>query len=337
MLKLEVIILLSERQNEILKLIIEEYSKSPVPVGSSSICDLLGVSPATVRSEMAKLEEIGYLEKTHISSGRIPSEKGYKYYVNNLMKPKEMTGQDMLNLQTIFQNKSLVLSDAISKSLEIISQMTNYTAIALGNNTESKLKKVEVIALSNDNLIAIVVTDTGHVENKKIDIENSDLQEISKTVDLINKLIVGTPISEVSEKLEFEIKPIIAQYVSNHEMIYNAFYTAFSDLKDSNDVTVKGKNRILELEEFSNNASKIRDIINKFDDENIVSSIKEDDTGINIYIGAENNIDDDLTVVKTKYKVNGEEGTLAIIGPKRMQYDRVVSLLEYLKTCIERE
>ena len=332
MLKLEVIILLSERQNEILKLIIEEYSKSPVPVGSSSICDLLGVSPATVRSEMAKLEEIGYLEKTHISSGRIPSEKGYKYYVNNLMKPKEMTGQDMLNLQTIFQNKSLVLSDAISKSLEIISQMTNYTAIALGNNTESKLKKVEVIALSNDNLIAIVVTDTGHVENKKIDIENSDLQEISKTVDLINKLIVGTPISEVSEKLEFEIKPIIAQYVSNHEMIYNAFYTAFSDLKDSNDVTVKGKNRILELEEFSNNASKIRDIINKF-----ACSIKEDDTGINIYIGAENNIDDDLTVVKTKYKVNGEEGTLAIIGPKRMQYDRVVSLLEYLKTCIERE
>ncbi len=329
--------MLSERQNEILKLIIEEYSKSPVPVGSSSICDLLGVSPATVRSEMAKLEEIGYLEKTHISSGRIPSEKGYKYYVNNLMKPKEMTGQDMLNLQTIFQNKSLILSDAISKSLEIISQMTNYTAIALGNNTESKLKKVEVIALSNDNLIAIVVTDTGHVENKKIDIENSDLQEISKTVDLINKLIVGTPISEVSEKLEFEIKPIIAQYVSNHEMIYNAFYTAFSDLKDSNDVTVRGKNRILELEEFSNNASKIKDIINKFDDENIVSSIKEDAAGINIYIGAENNIDDDLTVVKTKYNVNGEEGTLAIIGPKRMQYDRVVSLLEYLKTCIERE
>lgn len=138
------------------------------------------------------------------------------------------------------------------------------------------------------------------------------MQEISKTVDLINKLIVGTPINEVSEKLEFEIKPIIAQYVNNHEMIYNAFYAAFSDLKNSNDVTVKGKNKLLELEEFSNNASKIRDVINKFDDDNIVSSIREDDAGINIYIGAENNIDDDLTVVKTKYKVNSEEGTLAI-------------------------
>ena len=329
--------MLSDRQNEILKLIIEEYSKMPVPVGSNAICDKLNVSPATVRAEMAKLEDIGYLEKTHVSSGRIPSENGYKYYVNNLMKPKEMTGEEMLNLQTIFQNKSLVLSDAIEKSLEIISEITNCTVIALGNNNESKLKKVEVVPLGVDNLLAIVITDNGHVENKKIDLPNTDLGEISKIVELINKLIIGTPISEVSEKLEFEIKPIIAQYVTNHEMIYNAFYNAFSDLKDSNDMTMKGKNKLIELEEFSNNASKIKNLINKFDDQNIVSSIKEEDGGINVYIGTENNIDEDLTVIKTKYNTKGEEGTLAIIGPKRMDYDKIVSLLDYLKSCIEKE
>ena len=328
--------MLSNRQNEILKLIIEEYSKVPVPVGSKSICDKLNISSATVRAEMAKLEDIGYLEKTHVSSGRVPSENGYKYYVNNLMKPKEMTGEDMLNLQTIFQNKSLLLSDAIENSLEIISEITNYTAINLENN-ESRLKKVEVVPLSVDNLLAIVITDNGHVENKKIDLKNSDLEEIRKTVELINKLIVGTPINEVSEKLEYEIKPIIGQYIQNHEMIYNAFYNAFSDLKNKDDMTMKGKNKILELEEFSNNADKIKKIINKFDDENIVSSIKEEDGGINVYIGTENNIDEDLTVIKTKYNAKGEEGTLAIIGPKRMDYDRVVSLLDYLKSCIERE
>ena len=329
--------MLTERQNNILKLIIEEYSKVPVPVGSKSICDELNCSPATVRSEMAKLEEEGYLEKTHVSSGRIPSEKGYKYYVNNLMKPKEMTGEDMLNLQAIFQNKSLVLSDAIEKSLEIISEITNYTAIVLGNKSESRLKKVEVIPLSNDNLLAIVITDNGHVENKKIDLENTNLDEISKIVELINKLIVGTPIDEISEKLEFEIKPIIGQYVRNHEMIYNAFYNAFSDLKDSNDMTMKGKNNLIELEEFSNNAQKIKSLINKFENKDIISSIKEEDGGINVYIGTENNIDEDLTVIKTKYNAQGEEGTLAIIGPKRMDYDRVVSLLDYLKNCIERD
>lgn len=329
--------MLSERQNNILKLIIEEYSKTPVPVGSNAICDELSVSPATVRSEMAKLEDLGFLEKTHISSGRVPSEMGYRYYVDNLMKPKNMTGEEVLNIQKVFQNKSLVLTDAISKSLEIISEMTNYTAIMLDNTFESNLKKVEVEPIDTDNLIAIVITDTGHVQNKKIHIENSDLEEIKKTVELINKLIVGTPIFEVAEKLEYEIKPIIGQYVINHEMIYNAFYNAFNSFKESNDMTMKGKNKILELEEFSNDASKIKDIINKFDNDNIVSSIKEEDGGINIYIGTENKLDDDLTIIKTKYTSNGEDGTLAIIGPKRMEYDKVVSLLEYLKTCIEKE
>lgn len=329
--------MLSTRQNEILKLIIEEYSKAPVPVGSTSICKILGVSPATVRSEMAKLEDMGYLEKTHISSGRVPSENGYRYYVDNLMKPKEMTGEEVLNLQKVFQNKSLALSDAISKSLEIISEMTHYTAVVLGSNNESRLKKVEVVPISDTSVIAIVITDNGHVENKKIDIEESNLDEIGKIVELINKLIVGTPIDEVSEKLEFEIKPIIGKYVTNHEAIYNAFYSAFRDLRDSSDMTMKGKNNMLEFEEFSDNASKIRDLINKFDDENLVSSIKEDSNGINVYIGAESNIDDDLTIIKTKYNADSEEGTLAIIGPKRMEYDKVVSLLEVLKACIERK
>ena len=167
--------------------------------------------------------------------------------------------------------------------------------------------------------------------------KNNYPEIVSKTVELINKLIVGTPINEVSEKLEYEIKPIIGKYVQNHEMIYNAFYNAFNDLKNNKDMIMKGKNKLIELEEFSNNAQKIKKIINKFDDENIVSSIKEEDGGINVYIGTENSIDEDLTVIKTKYNAQGEEGTLAVIGPKRMDYDRVVSLLDYLKSCIERD
>ncbi len=329
--------MLSKRQNEILKLIIEEYGKAPIPVGSKSICNILGVSSATVRNEMSALENMGYLEKTHISSGRVPSKEGYRYYVDNLMKPKDMTGEEVLNLQKIFQNKSLVLSDAISKSLEIISEMTHYTAVILGDNSESKLKKVEVVPINNNSAIAIVITDQGHIENKKIDMEDTNIDEIGKIVELINKLIVGTPITEVPEKLEFEIKPIINRYITNHEAIYNAFYSAFKDMRDSSDIIVKGKNNMLEFEEFSSNASKIKDLVNKFDDNNLVSSIKEDSSGINIYIGEENSIDDDLTIIKTKYNTNSGEGTLAIIGPKRMEYDKVVGLLEVLKACIERE
>ena len=103
--------MLSERQNKLLKMIVEEYIKTANPVGSQGLCDKLKCSSATIRNEMAYLEEKGYLEKTHTSSGRVPSEDGYRYYVDNLMEPKKMTGEDVLRLQRIFNNKQLVLSD----------------------------------------------------------------------------------------------------------------------------------------------------------------------------------------------------------------------------------
>ena len=163
--------MLSERQNKLLKLIVEEYIKTASPVGSSGLCDELNCSSATIRNEMSFLEESNFLEKTHISSGRVPSEKGYRYYVDNLMKPKEMTGEDVLKLQQIFDNKQLVLSDAITKSLEIISEITNCTSLVLGvNSSYNKLKQVEVVPFSADKVIAIVITDKGHVEHKELNV-----------------------------------------------------------------------------------------------------------------------------------------------------------------------
>ena len=118
--------MLSERRKELLKLIVEEYIKTANPVGSSLLCDKLNCSSATIRNEMASLEDMGYLEKTHTSSGRVPSEMGYRYYVDNLMEPKKMTGEEVLKLQTIFDNKGLVLSDVITRSMEIISEMRSF-------------------------------------------------------------------------------------------------------------------------------------------------------------------------------------------------------------------
>ncbi|MBQ3475478.1 MAG: heat-inducible transcription repressor HrcA [Bacilli bacterium] len=322
--------MLSERKENVLKLIVEEYIKTIKPVGSKNICEVLNCSSATIRNEMQALEEEGYLEKTHTSSGRVPSEKGYRYYVDHLMKPKEMNGQEVLNLQKIFNNTQLELTDSISKSLQIISDMTNYTAVILDNkSSENKLKQVEVIPINDENVIAIVVTDTGHVENKTINIKGSNLEEVKKIVELINKMIVGTPINEVSSKLEFEIKPIISNYIMNYETIYNAFYNAFNNFKSDNEVFVKGKNKIYELPEF-NEVDKIKKIVNKLDEETL-SKIEEDSEGINIYIGKENELDEDLTIVKTKVRIDGQEKTLAIVGPKRMEYERVVSLLDYIK------
>ena len=329
--------MLTSRQEKVLEVIIREYVKNVTPVGSKLICEELNCSSATIRNEMSTLEDKGYLEKTHISSGRVPSEKGYRYYVDNLMKPKEMTGEDILKLQTIFSNNQLELNDCVKQSLEIISELTDYTSIVLGpKSSDNRLKKVEVLPLEQGTLIAIIITDKGHVEHRNVNINDVSLDEVQKTVELINKLIVGTPIDEVKQKLEFEVKPIINQYVKQHEVLYNAFYDVFNDFTKHSDMSVVGRTKMLNQPEF-NNIEKIKKIFNKLDDEDILNSVEEKDGDINIYIGNESNFDEDVTIVKTKYKTRDGEGEIAIIGPKRMEYSKVVSLLEYIKENIDKK
>ena len=286
---------------------------------------------------MMYLEEVGLLEKTHISSGRVPSEKGYRYYVDELMTPKDMTREDMLKLQTIFKNNTLVLSDAIKKSIEIVTEITNYTSVVLGNTSSiNRLKKVEVIPLGDNKIITMIITDKGHVEHKMMIIpSNISSLEVKQTVDLINKLLIGTPIDEISSKLEFEVKPIIPRFVKEHEVLYDAFYNAFNEFSTrSSDVQFIGKNNFLKQPEF-NNIEKVKEILNNFEDIDKVSKMEEEDNGINIYIGNESELSPDVAVIKTKYNYNGEEGTIAIIGPKRMEYDKVVGILNYIRDNID--
>ena len=317
--------MLTKRQESILKMIVNEYIKLAKPVGSKLICEKLNCSSATVRNEMMQLEELGLLEKTHTSSGRVPSEKGYRYYVDNLMELKEL-------------NSQLELSDVLNKSLEIISDITSYTSVILDTKShDNKLKEISVVPVDSEILVVIVVTDLGYVSHKNIELHGVSLEEVKKTVKLINDLIVGTPIDEISAKLEFEIKPVIAKYVKQHEILYNAFYDVFTDIS-SKSVNVVGKkmekNNILKHQEFSN-VDKIKDIFSKLDDRALIENISESNNDINIYIGHENKVDPDVTVIKTNYKTSKDEGTIAIIGPKRMDYDRVVNLLDYIKKQIE--
>ncbi len=329
--------MLTDRQNKILKMIVERYIKEPTPVGSKALSKLLNCSSATIRNEMGTLEDFGLLEKTHTSSGRIPSEKGYRYYVDNLMELKKMNAEDMLKLQLVFHNQQLSLSDVITKSLQVISDMTNYTTVVLGSTShENLLKQIEVVPIDDASIVVIIVTDHGHVEHKTMKLQDVSLEEVKKTVNLINNLISGTPIDEVSAKLEYEIKPIIGKYVKQHEQLYNAFYHVFNDYTN-HDINIVGRNKILEQPEFSTNIEKIKNVYTKLEDcENLRSIEQDDDNNIKVYIGNENNIDSDVTVIKTKFKSGDEEGTIAIIGPKRMEYSRVVGMLEYMKENIER-
>ena len=329
--------MINERQKKLLKEIVESYIKDVKPIGSKALTKKMKVSSATIRNEMSELEELGFLEKTHISSGRIPSSKGYKFYVDNIMKPKELNGEDMLKLQTIFSNTNLTLSDAIKECMEIISDLTNYTSIVLGKESENNtLKQLNIIPISDNKVVALVVVSNGHVENKQVLIPDEiDTKEVIKTCEIINKYLIGTPISEVNYKMEFEIKPRIASIIKEYESIYSMFKNVFNDFTEKNsNVFCGGISNMLKQPEFSK-VESVKNIIQKLEDYEMVKKIENNEDGVNVYIGEDNDFDENVTIVKTNYRANGEEGTLAIIGPQRMEYDKVVTLLNYLKSQIE--
>ena len=254
------------------------------------------------------------------------------------MKPRELNGEEMLKLQTIFQNQQLQVSDAIARCMEIISDLTNYTSVVLGkNSSDNMLQQVNIVPVDNNQIIALVCTNKGIVENKRFNLpQNIFVGELVKTCEIINKMLVGTPINEVSQRLEFEIKPIISKTIKQYEAVYEIFYDAFHDFSNNNsNVFFSGKTNMLKQPEY-NNIDEIRRIVGKLDDESLVRKIEETGEGINVYIGEENEFDPNVTVIKSKYKINGEEGTIAIVGPKRMEYDRVIGLLEYINEELDK-
>jgi len=242
-------------------------------------------------------------------------------------------------LQTIFSNQNLMVSDAIEACLEIISDITNYTSISLGKESyENTLKQISIIPLDEEKIVALVCTDKGIVRNKQFNLSASiNVKEIVKTSEIINKMLIGTPISMISERLEYEIKPIISQQLEQYETIYGIFYEAFNDFVTKREnVHVVGKSKMLAQPEY-NDTDEIKRLISKLEDNNQVRKIEKNDKdkNINVYIGKENDFDDNVTVINMSYSLRGEEGTIAIIGPKRMEYDRVVGVLNILNKWLE--
>ena len=327
---------MDERKNNLLKVIVETYIKTVKPVGSKALCDLFGCSSATIRNEMAILEEMGYLEKNHISSGRVPSEAGYRYYVKNLMEPEKLTGSEMLQLQKIFANTDILLSDAINKCMDIISDITNYTSVVLGKSSvDNNLLQINIIDLGNNQVVAVVCTDKGNVENKTFNLPDTiNVKEVIKTSEIINKMLVGTPINDVGKRLELEVKPVIKNQIRQYETVYNIFYDAF--VNNNSNIHVTGKTKIFEQPEYSD-INELKRLANKLEDNNLITKVEEvsDEDDIKVYIGDENEFDSNCTIIRKKYHVNGEEGTIAVIGPKRMDYQRIVGLLEYIDDAID--
>ena len=326
--------MLEERKKRVLQAIVELYIQTAEPVSSNAIMNLEGLrySSATIRNEMAELEELGYLEKTHTSSGRIPSSKGYKYYIENL-RDKDIDDSIKANLAVIFNEKSKSIDDVIVESCQILSHMTNLASVVLGPNaTEETLLSIQFIPLSQTSATAVFVTDKGYVENKTFVLPKSiNINDIEACMKMLNDRLKGTPVSGLVEKTEL-LRPIITQYIKNNDVVYQQIAKALLNFTTQR-VSMFGSNKLLEQPEFSQDSAKLMKLIKLIESPGKINEvICDDEDDFSIHIAEDNGENlEDVSIVTSNINVGGHQrGKIALVGPKRMDYDKVITALEYI-------
>lgn len=332
--------MLTARQMLIFKCIVEEFIEHAEPVGSKALMMKykLPYSSATIRNEMNFLENYGYLEKTHISSGRIPSKEGYRFYVHNLGKV-DLDENIKNQVATIFSKRSRNLNEIVHESCNMLSELTHLTSVALGNASDDTLQRISVVPLENNRVTAIIITNQGHVENKVFQFSNEiEMEDLLSCVNIMNELLIGTPITEVAFRLERDVKPILSVKIKQHEELFNAFLEAFVKFA-SNSVYFSGKENMLYQPEY-NDVDKLRRIVTAFEDAQIWRTMPLSlEDGIQIKIGSESPMStvDDVSIISASFKTGQtSKGSISVIGPTRMPYEKIVALVEYVSENIEK-
>lgn len=327
------------RRDQILKLIVDHFVKTAQPVASQTLIEeyKLQYSSATIRNEMNTLEIMGYLEKTHTSSGRIPSSQGYRYYIDNLRDNRDIDEVIKNQLSVLLNEKTKSVEEVIQESCQILSHMTSLASVVLGPNAQNEhLISIQIIPISKTTVTAVFVTDRGYVENKTFVLDDEvEVKDLEKCVKLLNDRLKGTTVAGLMEKME-AIRPILQDYVSEHDAIYNAFMEAFIRFA-SDRVSLYGRNELLEQPEFATDAEKIKRLIKLLEYPERIRERLNENSGISIRIGGFDEELDDVSVVTSKLVIPGHnEGTIAIVGPKRMDYEKVINALEYIAIELNR-
>ena len=327
--------MIDDRKKRVLQAIIEEYINTAEPVSSKAIVENYGLnySSATIRNEMASLEKSGYLEKTHTSSGRIPSEKGYRLYVDELLKDDDISLEEIKYISSKLETKVNEIEDLTKIATSTISEVTHYTTVSIGPSVSYQIiKEIKFVLLGSRMLMAVILTDTGMVKETIIKFDEDITEKQVETLNyMFNNKLKGEPIEKIDRPLEeylFDemtysvkvIKPIIEQIkkvLAEDETLY-----------------LEGANKSFELPEF-NSLEVAKNFINILDTKELMSDMLNSGFAqdINVYIGEENEKDElkDFSIVTFKHRVGDKDlGTIGIIGPKRMDYSKVISVMKYV-------
>jgi len=331
--------IIDERKIKILQAIINDYILTGEPVGSRTIAKKynLGVGSATIRNEMADLEEMGLLEQPHTSSGRIPSNKGYRLYVDKLMGTGSLTKEEELRIKEYILKSAMHEVDKVVKeACSLLSELTNLTTVVKAPSVKSSyIKSIQLFPIDNHNLVSVIVADNGVIKNQIIRLSQMPGKE---TIQMINE-VLNVRLRNLSiEQINLEVINKIKNELSGYDELFNAILPAlYETLKESEkeEIFVEGATNIFNYPEY-NNIDKAKEIISLINDKENLVDLIEPSNGITIKIGEENNFPEakDCSVISAQYYFNGRPiGTIGLIGPKRINYSRVVAIMN--KVMIE--
>jgi heat-inducible transcriptional repressor len=328
--------MLTDRQKLILKAIIEEYIETNEPVGSKVLTDkpFLNFSSATLRYDMQSLEEDGYLVKTHTSSGRVPSQKGYSFYVENLITRDDSIQEFFRDFDEAFADKYQSRDDTLKRVVDLLSAKTGYMAVLNGSSANYALvKKLEIVPLGRNKALLLAITSNGSVQNQLIDVpEYFKMDDLVRLIDMFDNAMYDKPVFEIRETLTKEaMKPRIRQMVDFRDDVLNFIIKCFARFQNA-DFVMSGLSKMFEQPEFHEfgNMQRFVDML----DSNILPQVlKETGKGLTIRIGTDNENDSlsACSIISIPYYINHQAyGSLAIIGPVRMKYRTVIPTLEYV-------
>lgn len=334
---------LDDRKNKVLQAIIEDYVATAEPVGSRTIARKfqLGVSPATIRNEMADLEELGYLEQPHTSAGRIPSDRGYRYYVDCLMETRPVEAGDADLIRRTFERKVREIDTLVRETARLLSDTTHLTAVIAGPQIQkAHFKELRLVPLGEGKAVLLYVTDSGFIENQVIEMPvEITMLELQRVSDVLNEQLRGQAVETLSRGAIQALQQELRRYGALLEQALQ-FLSVKLEPGERQRLYLGGTTQLLSQPEFRD-VDKVRNLLELLENEKRVSEVLSSGPEITqpvVQIGEEIKVRElqDCSVVSATYRLGDEVlGRVGVIGPKRMEYARVIGIMNAITRSLE--
>jgi heat-inducible transcriptional repressor len=332
---------MDERKKRVLQAIVLDYIATAEPVGSRTIARKfdLGVSPATIRNEMADLEDMGLIEQPHTSAGRIPSNSGYRFYVDCLMTMASLTDKEKLFIEKNVVHKIRELESFVQQTSRLVSQLTNLTALVLTPvKANSPFHQVHLLPYQPSKALMVVVKENGAVENHVIDIgENTTQEDLQRVSTILNSKLKGLTMEKVKSGLLSEIYSELARQKDLITMAMELLEPILGP-HDQEKVVLGGTLNMLNQPEFKD-VEKLKNVLRIFEEDHTLKKMLSPslEPGLTVRIGGENNLEEiqDCSLITATYQINGQTiSSVGVLGPTRMDYSKACSVVEFMTTSL---